>query len=515
MGTGKTTVGRLLAKKLGYEFVDTDELIQERLGLSIEEVFLQHGEAAFRQMEAEVALELGNRAGVVVSTGGRLMLDPVNVSALSRFGRVFCLVATPDEILSRLEEDKAHPRPLLQVPDPEERIVELLQEREQGYARFPQVATNDKRPSDIIGDLISLITEDPKRYIIRHERPYEFIVGGGILPFLRQLSDVTGPIAIIVSERVKSLYLASCGPVEHVITIPDGRQYKTLATVEAIYTQLLDEKFDRSGTVVALGGSTVGEIAGFVAGTYMRGVNFVQCPTSLLALADTSIGGKNGIDMSHGRNLIGIIKEPNAVIADVATLQTLPYRDFISGMAEVIKHGLLADSNLLQRVEEGQWTEGHIRMQLSLPELQALVAQSAQVKIAVVQADPYEHGRRTTLNLGHTFAYAIEQLSHFRIRHGDAVAMGLVAAANLSARMGFCSTEVQERIEGVLTHVGLPTRIPQELRAEEMLVAMETDKKRIGGRPRFVLIRDIGDVFVTDTVSAQAVIEMLNDLAVR
>jgi len=512
MGTGKTTVGRLLADQLGYEFVDTDDLIQERLDLSIVELFEEFGETAFRQMEAELAQELANRDGLVISTGGRLMLDPVNVAALSQTGRVFCLVATPDEILTRLKNDKAHPRPLLEVPNPDERIVELLQERGQGYARFPQVTTNDRQPTDVIGDLIGLIHEDPKRLVIEHDRPYEFIVGGGILSFIRQLANIEGSIAVITDETVGELYLPSFGPVDHVITIPDGRHHKTLATIGSIYNQLLDEKFDRSGTIVALGGSTVGEIAGFVAGTYMRGVDFVQCPTSLLALADTSIGGKNGIDMPQGRNLIGVIKEPSAVIADVATLQTLPWSEFVSGMAEVIKHGLLADSNLLEQVEAGNWTEEPVRIQLSLPELQSLVAQSVQVKIAVVQADPYERGRRTTLNLGHTFAYAIEQVSQYSVRHGEAVAMGLVAAANLSSRMGYCSDGLQARIEYVLAHVGLPTRIPADLSPQDLLKAMATDKKRIGGKLRFVLMREIGDILVTDSVPNSAVLETLSAL---
>jgi hypothetical protein len=199
---------------------------------------------------------------------------------------VFCLVATPDEILSRLRHDRAHPRPLLEVPDPEERIVELLQERGQGYARFFQVTTNDKQPTDVSGDLIGLIQENPKRLVIEHDRPYEFIVGGGILSFVRQLANIEGSLVVITSTSVGELYLPSCGSVDHVITIPDGKQHKTLATVESIYVQLLEEKFERSGTIVALGGSTIGEIAGFVAGTYMRGVNFVQCPTSLLAPAE-------------------------------------------------------------------------------------------------------------------------------------------------------------------------------------------------------------------------------------
>ena len=516
MGTGKTTVGRMLAAQLGYEFVDTDELLQARMGRTIPEIFHEQGEASFRQMEAELAQELSNGEGLVISTGGRMMLDPANVAALSSSGRVFCLVATPEEILSRLMNDKDHPRPLLKVPNPGERIVELLQERREGYARFPQVTTNERQPAEVSNDLISVIQEDPKRFVVEHTvRSYEYIVGGGILSFIRQLADVVGQLVVITDTRVGELYSPSCGPVDHVVTIPVGAQHKTLATVATIYDQLLDVKFDRSGTIVALGGSTVGDVAGFVAGTYMRGVDFIQCPTSLMALADTSVGGKSGLDLPQGKNLIGIIKEPRAVIADVATLQTLPQAEFVSGMAEVIKHGLLAATGLLEKVENGTWGDTPERLHLLLPNLQALVAQSIQVKIAVVQADPYEQSQRTLLNLGHTFAYAIEQVSQYTIRHGEAVAIGLVAAANLSHRMGYCAAAVQERIEAVLTKVGLPTRIPEGLTPQAMLDAMARDKKRISGQLRFVLLHDIGDAFVTDAVSGDDVLETMNVLSVR
>jgi 3-dehydroquinate synthase len=286
-----------------------------------------------------------------------------------------------------------------------------------------------------------------------------------------------------------------------------------LATAQSVFVQLLDSGFDRSGTIIALGGTVISEFAGFVAATYMRGVDCVQCPTSLLAMVDTSIGGKTGLDLPRGKNIIGAFKQPKAVIADVATLQSLPPRAFASGMAEVIKHSLIADTDLFNKIEAGNWKRESDAIPLPLSDLQTLVAQAIQVKINIIQEDPFEQGRRTVLNLGHTFAHAIEQVSDFTVRHGEAVAMGLVAAANLSARMGFCSSALQERIESALAGAALPTRVPGNVSPELLLAAMSRDKKRTAGRLRFVLMRGIGDVFVTDAVDQTEVLASLKELS--
>lgn len=510
MGTGKTTVGKLLAKKLNREFIDTDQLIEERQGLTIPEIFANLGEAAFRRMEAEIAGELGGREGLVISTGGRLMLDPANVKALSSKGRVFCLVATPQEILSRLVNDQDHRRPLLDVPNPGEQIVELLQERKKGYQRFLKLATDNKQPDDITKNLFEFIQRSPKHFAIDNPaQPYEFIVGNGILPFSRQLAGTDGMLVVITDTVVGDLYAQSCGSVDHVITIPTGNQQKTLTTVQSIYDQLLEIGFDRFGTIIALGGSVVGDIAGFVAATFMRGVNLVQCPTSLLAMADTSIGGKNSIDLPQGKNLIGSFKQPSIVIADVATLLTLPHEDLLSGMAEVIKHGLLADTNLLEKIEQGNWPVKAGTLRSTPVEIQTLVAQAIQVKITFVQKDPFDQGIRSHLNLGHTFAHAIEKVSDQTVRHGEAVAMGLVAATDLSSKLGYCAGELKDRIDLILSKVGLPNRIPAALAPEAILDAMSRDKKRSAQAIRLILPVKAGQVFVANDVPTTEILATL------
>jgi 3-dehydroquinate synthase len=514
MGTGKTTVGKLLADYLNYRFIDTDELIESRNKRSISDIFQELGEEAFREMERAIVKEIAELDGVVISTGGRLMLDPENVNALSRNSRVLCLVATPDEILTRVSEDQGHKRPLLSVPNPKQRIIDLLQERNDKYRRFPQIITDEKKPADIAKGLVEFINTSPKSLTVENpQSSYEYVVGAGLLPFIRQLTGMEGEIVIITDEIVNALYGPSCSSMGHIIEIPSGRQHKSLVTVQAVYDQLLDKGFDRSGTIISLGGSVVGDIAGYVAATYMRGVNLVQCPTSLIATVDTSVGGKTSLDLPQGKNMIGVYKQPIKVIADVATLQTLPQVDFASGMAEVIKHGLIAESNLLEQVEQGHWAKNWNRSPSYVGELQRLVAQAIQVKINIVQVDPFEQGQRSILNLGHTFAYAIEQVSKNAYRHGEAVSMGLIAAANLSARLGYCDISLQRRIEDLLKSVSLPTRIPSHINPDALLQAMQHDKKKRAGQLRFVLLRGIGQAFVSDEVSAKDIKDTVSALS--
>jgi shikimate kinase/3-dehydroquinate synthase len=514
MATGKTTVGKLLAKELKREFIDTDRLIEERRGLTIPQIFVDLGEPAFRKMEAEIAEELGQREGLIISTGGRMMLDPANVAALSSTGRVFCLVATPQEILSRLRSDKDNHRPLLDVPNPGEQVLELLYERKKGYQRFLKFSTDGRQPADITKDLLEFIQRTRKNFAVdTPTQTYKFIVGNGILSFTRQLSGANGMLVVITDSVVGGLYAESCGSVDQIITIPPSSSEKTLTTVQNIYDQLLDIGFDRSGTIIALGGSIIADIAGFVAATFMRGVNFVQCPTSLLAMADTSIGGKNSIDLPQGKNLIGSFKQPSIVIADVATLMTLPPQELRSGMAEVVKHALLADTGLLEKIEQTNWPITTDSLHKFPAEIQSLVTQAIQIKIGFVQEDPFEEGKRTHLNLGHTFAHAIEKVSKNAIRHGEAVAMGLAAATDLSVRLGHCDRHLKDRIDLVLSKVGLPNRIPTKLSPDAILNAMSQDKKRLGQSIRIVLPVKVGQVFVANDVPTEDILSTLQAMS--
>lgn len=339
---------------------------------------------------------------------------------------------------------------------------------------------------------------------------YDVIVGQNLLPRLRELANIKGRVAVVTDSNVGPLHAAKCGDVDCLITVPAGEAHKNLDTVRTIYDQLFAAGLDRKSTIVALGGGVVGDMTGFVAATFLRGVDFVQCPTTLLSMVDASVGGKTGVDMPQGKNLVGAFKQPTAVLADITTFDTLPANEYACGMAEVIKHGLLNDPTILQQVEAGAWQQGQQN-----GKLQAMVAQAIQVKRDVVQEDPYEHGRRAFLNLGHTFGHAIEKVSQFRVPHGEGVAMGLVAAMCLGGMLEYCDPKLQQRVEGWLTAVNLPTRIPADLDPEAIYDAMVTDKKQVGKKRRFILLREIGEPFITAAgeVEKTAVIETLQAVA--
>ncbi len=333
---------------------------------------------------------------------------------------------------------------------------------------------------------------------------YEIVIENGCLKHSTDLLPIlkTQRSVVVTNTTLAAIYGEALGaalPGVPVLTVPDGEQHKTLATVEKLYAGFLKAGLDRSGTVLAFGGGVVGDTAGFAAATYMRGVRFVQIPTSLLAMVDASVGGKVGVDLPQGKNLVGVFKQPEAVLIDPTLLGTLPPGEWRCGMAEVLKHGLLADAALL---DPHLWQP---------TQAETLITRAVQVKVNVVQQDPYEQNIRAHLNLGHTFAHAFEQVSAYTIPHGEAVAIGLVAAARLSAAVGLCDRQLPEYVEQLVQHAGLPTRL-NGLTPQAVLDAMSTDKKWQSGRSRFVLLRAAGQPTIMENVPSNLVLDVLSSL---
>ncbi|HWQ87342.1 3-dehydroquinate synthase [Brevundimonas sp.] len=349
--------------------------------------------------------------------------------------------------------------------------------------------------------------------------PYDVIVGQGLLSQLGVLIAplVRGRTVIITDETVASLHgpaalasLQAAGVRGRLLTVPPGENSKSFAELERVIDRLLAFGLDRRDLIIALGGGVVGDLAGLAAALYMRGIDVVQVPTTLLAQVDSSVGGKTAIDTPRGKNLVGAFHQPRMVVADIDVLATLPARQLRSGWAEVLKHGLICDRDFFDWLAG----EGAVGAKGDPVALTRAVVRSVEIKSAIVGEDEKEAGRRALLNLGHTFGHAIEAELGFDedlLTHGEAVALGCAMAFRLSAALGLCAGAEAERVGTAVAAAGLPTRLEHAgvFRAERLLARMAGDKKAEGGRLTLILARAIGDAFVDKAVDSAALIDFL------
>ncbi len=306
-----------------------------------------------------------------------------------------------------------------------------------------------------------------------------------------------GPVAVVTDENVGAAYLervtgalTNSGFETCAVTIPAGEQYKTLETVSQLWESFSSAKIERGSTVVALGGGVVGDLAGYAASAWLRGVPWVAVPTSLLAMVDASMGGKTGFDLPQGKNLVGAFHPPRLVLADPEVLASLPEVEWINGMAEVVKHGVIADAGLFEICRR------EFRSLQDFGILAKLVSRAMAVKVKIIEEDPYEQGVRAALNLGHTVGHGVELASGFKLRHGEAVSIGMVVEARMAEQIGLAPRGVADEIAATLQTVGLPTEIPADLDRDAIAAAMSRDKKKAGGVVKFALPAAIGDVRV-------------------
>lgn len=491
-GSGKSALGQRLAESLQLSFYDLDDIIEREAGNTIPEIFAAEGELGFRERESAALDDVLDRKAGVVALGGGALLKAENRLRVEAAGPVLCLSADFETLLSRAQTGSVE-RPLIQG-DARERLGALMAERAPHYASFPSQL--DTGEISLQESLWEAQTQLGAFHVSGMGAGYDVrvVVGGldGLGPALVARA-LEGPLALVSDDNVAPLYaqraldsLNAAGCRARSVVIPAGEAHKTVDTITRLWEGFLEAGLERGSTVLALGGGVVGDLAGFAAATYLRGVRWVVAPTSLLAMVDASLGGKTGADLPQGKNLVGAFHPPSLVLADPLTLSTLPEDELRNGLAEVVKHGVLADPALFElcaqgwEALQGNWDE--------------IVRRAMAVKIRVIQEDPYEKGRRATLNLGHTLGHAIELVSGFQLKHGQAVAIGMLAAARLAEELGIGEAGLSQDIAVTLEGLDLPTEVPPGLDREKVLAAMGRDKKRASGKARFVLPVRVGEV---------------------
>ena len=525
-GSGKSATGRLLAMLLHWQFIDLDEEIARISGMTVPEIFAREGEHAFRDRETAALKAVAERRCVVIATGAGIVERAANRALLHKRSRVVALLASSETIWRRLLEHAASPaelgrqRPMLAGSDPLQKLGALYRRRAPLYAEADEtLVVETLTPTDaaarIAASLVGrgLLPDDGAKSAQLHVRTqqgsgYEIVVGwGAITSLAKYLTALRLPkrLHIISDDAVGSLYepplltaLQDAGFAPLVCRVPVGEGSKSAAHLGAIYDWLAARRAERPEAILALGGGVVGDLAGYAAATWLRGVPLVQIPTSLLAQVDASIGGKVAINHPQGKNLIGAFYPPRLVLSDPAMLMTLPERQYIEGLAEVVKHGVAFDAAYFDEIE--RTATGLLRREPVA--LTRAIAGSAAIKAAVVQEDEREgeHDRRILLNYGHTIGHALEAVAGYGTwLHGEAVAAGMCVAARLGARLGVTPVEVVERQERLLTTLGLPTLL-EGVSATALMGAIFWDKKVRSGAVRWVLPTALGHSAVVSDV---------------
>jgi len=527
-GSGKSTVGRILAERLGKPLFDIDTLIEKECGTRIPAIFAHHGEDYFRTCESRILAKIAQTENAaVIATGGGIVTRPKNLALMRQQGTCVYLSVEPATALERLNlqrtssaaeagsNESPEIRPLLAGPNPLKALQDLLRERLKRYEDAHYTcSTEGKSAERVAQEIIAMLigageiaAEPPIVRRINVGEGYNAVVDWGGLGRLGQNLKMLGVpprVFIITDSNVHALYasmlagtLLYFGFDPQFYTIPAGEASKSQSQLATIYDWLIEQRAERREAIVALGGGVVGDLVGFAAATYLRGVPLVQVPTSLLAQVDSAIGGKTGVNHPRGKNLVGAFYHPKLVLVDPATLLTLPTRERTEGWAEVVKYGIILDTTLFAQLEEYADT----LRDFSHPPaalLCQIVARCIALKAAIVEEDEREQGRRAILNYGHSVAHALENVAGYgELLHGEAVSLGMVVAATIAKRAGMFPKTALERQNRLLQALGLPTSYAGHAQAQDILAALQLDKKVANKQVQWVMPKDLGNIVVT------------------
>jgi shikimate kinase / 3-dehydroquinate synthase len=523
-GSGKSSVGRSLATLLGWNFIDTDDLLAGQSGVPVGQVLTELGEERFRQLESELLRTASDSEKVVVATGGGAVISAANREFMHERGLTVYLQVSVETAWQRiqhhLEQSGASVvRPLVVGDDGPQRLHRLYETRKGWYEEAPaHIDTEQHTPELLAQRLVAyglssglLVSPDLLREVITQQLLTSTSQGvvewGGLphLPATLRSYELPKRLFIVTDSAVGALYarplqdvLEEHGFQPHVFTVPAGEASKSLACFQQIIDWLVQQKAEQKEAIIALGGGVVGDLAGFVAACYQRGVPLIQVPTTLLAQVDSAIGGKTGINHALGKNLIGAFYQSKLIYADPAFLLTLPERVYREGWAEIIKYAMILDAELFTILEEQ--VSALLTRDAGL--LSAIIARCMRMKMDIVQRDERDGGLRNILNYGHTFGHALEAITEYGTwLHGEAVAIGMEVAARIAVASGLLSQEDAKRQRNLLQAFGLPVQCA-EVDIDAVIQAMQRDKKVRAGNTRWVMVTSIGHADVFSTIDA-------------
>ncbi len=501
-GVGKSSVGRMLAQILNVPFADSDILIKNHEKAGIERIFATKGETYFRQLEEKIILENLAEFSGVLSLGGGAVDNPRIRSALLE-QKVF-LIDTSDEILLKRITNSRVVRPLLK-DQPEQRIKELRKKRMPLYYEVSKytLISDNRRANHLALDAAAILTDEIKEIQVSGDSPYKVVVGNNLSAQIVNTAQPYQSVLLLHDGAVKTYTqhlksaLLGCEKSVYSYELPSGEAAKDLSVVTKIWDFAGDNHLGRDAVILAIGGGTTTDVAGFVASTWLRGIPIIQVPTTLLAMVDAAIGGKTGINTKSGKNLVGTFYPPLAVFCVMPLLDTLPIADLRAGLAEIIKCGFIGCKEILDLM-----VEARIPLMQDRVRLMRLIELAIKLKAKVVSQDLKESGLREILNYGHTLAHAIEKNENYAFRHGEAVAIGCVFAAALAEYEGIAVKGILEMHKSIFANAGLPISYSRGQR-EELLAFMRSDKKVRADLLRFVVLSSLENPLVhTPSIAA-------------